>query len=147
MGDPNAYKVCPMCRTTAYLNAQVCAGCGHQFSTQFSPPPQQTQAFYGQANPHWDPYQSQYQLARPDSNRLLVTILLWFFLGHFGAHRFYLGHTNTAVLMLVLNLIGWLTACFLVGYIFLLGVAVWWIVDLVQMLTGNLRPTDGARLV
>lgn len=36
----------------------------------------------------------------------LVAWLLWLFLGAFGAHRFYFGHTNYAVAMLLL---GWLT--------------------------------------
>ena len=148
MGDPNAYKVCPNCKTAAYLNAQVCGACGRQFQTQFAPPPNQTQAFYGQqANPNRDPYQGLYPSVRPDSNRRLITILLWFFAGHIGAHRFYLGHTNTAILMLLLEVVGWVTICFFVGYFILLAVTIWWIVDLIQMLTGNLRHIDGSRLV
>jgi len=140
----NEFKVCPQCRTAARLDAQFCASCGHQFMTQFAAPPNQTQAFYGQANPNWNaiPYGD-----RPDSNRLMVTILLWFFVGHFGAHRFYLGHINTAVVMLVLEFVGLATLCILVGWLFIAAVAVWWIIDLVQILTGNLRPTDGGRLV
>lgn len=37
-----------------------------------------------------------------------VSYLLWFFLGGFGAHRFYLGQTGTAVAQLLLGLLGWL---------------------------------------
>ncbi|HTQ12091.1 MAG TPA: TM2 domain-containing protein [Fimbriimonadaceae bacterium] len=148
MGDPNAYKLCPVCKTAAYLDAQVCSGCGHRYSTQFAPPPNQTQAFYGpQANPNLDPYQLNNPYGRPDSQKLLITILLWFFLGHFGAHRFYLGHINTAVMMLGLEILGIVTACILIGYLFLFAVFVWWVIDLVQMLTGNLRPTDGSRII
>lgn len=50
---------------------------------------------------------------------LAVTYLLWFFLGAFGAHRFYLGKTGTAVAMLILTLT-------LIGYIVTFF---WWIVD------------------
>lgn len=47
-----------------------------------------------------------------ESNRKSVGIayLLWFFLGGFGVHRFYSGHTKSAVLQMVLciSVIGWL---------------------------------------
>lgn len=51
--------------------------------------------------------------------------LLWFFLGAFGAHRFYLGTTGTAVVQLLLLLFGWLPL--FLGW-FVLGI--WLIVDL-----------------
>lgn len=36
----------------------------------------------------------------------VITFILWFFLGVFGAHRFYLGHIGLGVGML---LVGWIT--------------------------------------
>lgn len=43
----------------------------------------------------------------PESERTkLVLLVLWFFLGAFGAHRFYLGHTKLGVAQL---LVTWLT--------------------------------------
>ncbi|HVL79254.1 MAG TPA: TM2 domain-containing protein [Sphingomicrobium sp.] len=50
--------------------------------------------------------------------------LLWFFLGGFGAHRFYLGRTGTAVGQLALLLLGWIPL--FLGW-FALGI--WWLVD------------------
>lgn len=50
---------------------------------------------------------------------LLVTYLLWFFIGAFGAHRFFLGKKGTAVAMLICTLT-------IVGYAVTF---VWWIVD------------------
>ena len=46
-----------------------------------------------------------------DANRKStgVAYLLWFFLGVFGAHRFYLGQTGTAAVQLVLGLLGFVT--------------------------------------
>lgn len=142
-----SFKVCPQCRSTADLNAVYCVVCGHNFQTQYHQPPQGSYPGYPrhpQAQPHWDPYAGGY---RPDSNRLIITLLLWFFIGHFGAHRFYLGHINTAVVMLVLELIGFATMCFLVGYIFIIAVAIWWLIDLIMILTGQLTPTDGSRII
>ena len=54
---------------------------------------------------------------------LAVSYLLWGFLGYFGAHRFYLGETGTAVVMLILTLT-------VVG---ILVTFVWWIVDAVLL--------------
>lgn len=54
-----------------------------------------------------------------------VAYLLWFFLGGFGAHRFYLGATGTAVAQLLLLLLGWLPL--FLGWV-LLGI--WLFVDL-----------------
>jgi TM2 domain-containing membrane protein YozV len=62
-----------------------------------------------------------------DANRKSVGVayLLWFFLGGFGAHRFYLGQTGTAVAQLLLLLLGWLPL--FAGWIVL---GVWLFIDL-----------------
>ena len=43
-------------------------------------------------------------LMRYDANKrsAVVAYLLWFFVGYFGAHRFYLNHTVSGVVMLLL---------------------------------------------
>ncbi|ETD88999.1 TM2 domain-containing protein [Rhodobacter capsulatus] len=64
-----------------------------------------------------------------DKKSTLVAYLLWFFLGGFGVHRFYLGKSGSGAIMLVLMILGWLTAIFYVGFAFLLVVAIWMIVD------------------
>ena len=51
--------------------------------------------------------------------------LLWFFLGGFGAHRFYLSQTGTAITQLLLLLLGWLPL--FIGWVVL---GVWLFVDL-----------------
>lgn len=55
---------------------------------------------------------------------------LWFFLGGFGAHRFYLGLTGSAVAQLVLSVLGWSTIIVGVGLIFLVPLGIWLLVDL-----------------
>lgn len=62
--------------------------------------------------------------------------LLWFFLGAFGAHQFYLGKTGRAVSMLLT--LGWLTIGLWID-MFTLGKQTRWVnAEL-------LRKTDGAR--
>lgn len=36
------YKQCPRCQQNAALHVPVCLRCGHQYRTQFAPPPEQT---------------------------------------------------------------------------------------------------------
>lgn len=59
----------------------------------------------------------------------LVAYILWFFLGGFGAHRFYLGRTGSAVGLLVLFIVSILLTLVLIGAVGLLIVAIWLIVD------------------
>lgn len=59
----------------------------------------------------------------------LVAYLLWFFLGMFGAHRFYLGRWGSGLMMLVLFGIGSALTFVLVGYLPLALVGLWWLID------------------
>jgi TM2 domain-containing membrane protein YozV len=62
-----------------------------------------------------------------------VAWLLWFFLSGVGGHNFYLGKTKHAIGYIVLNLLGALTFWFGLGFIFWLGLTVWWIIDAVNL--------------
>lgn len=53
-----------------------------------------------------------------------ATYLLWFFLGTFGAHRFYLGRISSGVGMLMLALLGWLPL--FLGWV---ALGIWWLID------------------
>ncbi|WP_017585263.1 TM2 domain-containing protein [Nocardiopsis ganjiahuensis] len=57
----------------------------------------------------------------------LTTVLLSFFLGVVGAHRFYTGKIGTGVLMI-----------FTCG-----GVGVWALIDFIMILIGNFKDSDG----
>lgn len=65
-----------------------------------------------------------------DAKSPLIAYLLLLFVGGFGAHRFYLGHTGSAVLMLVLWIVGWVTLPIMVGIVPLGVVGVWVFIDL-----------------
>lgn len=53
------------------------------------------------------------------SRNILLAYVLWFFLGVFGAHRFYLGKMGTAILQLLFTLS-------VFGAII---TVVWWVID------------------
>jgi TM2 domain-containing membrane protein YozV len=77
----------------------------------------------------------------------LATTLLAFFLGQFGAHRFYTGKIATAVVMLVLTLVGWATVWLLIGLAFIIPVGIWAFVDFIVAVTGYARDAEGRRIV
>lgn len=72
---------------------------------------------------------------------LVITLLLWFFLGGLGAHRFYLGKVPSAIAMLGLTVVGYLTFFFIIGAVLLFGVFIWWIADLVMILRLSRTPS------
>lgn len=64
------------------------------------------------------------------SHSRLVAVLLCWFLGVFGAHRFYVGKVGTGLLMLVT-----------IG-----GFGIWWLFDLIMILLGSFTDKEGKRV-
>jgi len=60
---------------------------------------------------------------------LPVAYILWWFLGAFGAHRFYMGRTGSAVAMLVIMLLSFPLALVFIGFLGFMAIGVWWLVD------------------
>jgi TM2 domain-containing membrane protein YozV len=65
-----------------------------------------------------------------DKSRLAVTLFA-FFLGVFGAHRWYLGKTGTAIAMLLTF-----------G-----GLTIWALVDFIMAVSGQMRDKEGKLIV
>ena len=73
------------------------------------------------------------KLLKPDSqsqNQWIVVLLLAFFLGIIGAHRFYVGKNGTAVLMILT----------------LGGFGIWLLYDLIVIITGNFKTKEGNKI-
>jgi TM2 domain-containing membrane protein YozV len=91
----------------------------------------------------------------------MVTTLLVFFLGIFGAHRFYLGKKVTAVVMLLLAIFGivsyvfsltllhdsafsiWVGIAILAGLASLLAVSIWALIDFILVVSGRMKDENG----
>ncbi|MCH5329586.1 MAG: TM2 domain-containing protein [Alistipes sp.] len=61
----------------------------------------------------------------------IVTLLLCFFLGQFGIHRFYAGKTGTGILQLIT-----LGCC-----------GIWTLIDFIIIAVGNFTDAEGKRIV
>lgn len=66
-----------------------------------------------------------------EKKSMIVAYILWFFLGYIGAHRFYLGHGLSGLIMLALTAVIFiltLVSFGLFGFLwFIMGA--WWIID------------------
>ena len=60
----------------------------------------------------------------------VVAYLLWFFLGYFGVHRFYLGYVVSGLILLACWAVGSLLSVIYVGFVILAIPAIWWVIDL-----------------
>ncbi len=103
-------KFCQKCGAEIAKEAEVCTQCGCAQNA-------------GGVNQKW-----------------VTTLLLCIFIGTFGAHRFYVGKTNTAVAMLLITLLlGWLGIGVLIT-------AIWALVDLIQIICGNFTDINGQKI-
>jgi TM2 domain-containing membrane protein YozV len=59
----------------------------------------------------------------------LIAYILWFFLGLFGVHRFYLGRIGSGLAMLILHGLSWATFIILIGYLGFGILGLWWLID------------------
>jgi len=64
---------------------------------------------------------------RHSNKSRLVAVLLCFFVGYLGVHRFYVGKTGTGVLMI-----------FTLG-----GLGIWWLIDMIMITVGTFRDANG----
>jgi len=78
----------------------------------------------------------------------LATVLLALFLGIFGTHRFYIGKTRTAIVMLILSILYLVTVRFwgIVMVIPLAVVGLWALIDFIFAVSGIMKDKEGKRI-
>jgi TM2 domain-containing membrane protein YozV len=82
-------------------------------------------------SPQGQPSNDALAMMRYDAAKksVLVAYLFWFFIGYFGAHRFYLGRVGSGIVMLVIFLLSMLLTVVAIGFLGLLLIGLWWLVD------------------
>jgi TM2 domain-containing membrane protein YozV len=79
----------------------------------------------------------------PKSWVTALVLALPMLIGPFGAHRFYVGKTGTAVAMLLLSIVGYATAAFVVGIFLAAGAGIWSLIDCIMIGTGKFTDKNG----
>lgn len=96
-------KFCVECGEIIRKNAEICPKCGVRQPLVENAEKQETQ------------------------NRWIICLVLCWFLGGFGVHRFYTGHTTIGIVQLLT----------------LGGCGIWWLVDFIMLIVGNYKDADG----
>lgn len=123
---------CPSCGVRLLTGLSFCQNCGVQVDCQADVC-----------------VKCRARLIKPEKPRTstksrLATTLLALFLGVFGAHRFYAGKVETAIVMLVLGLVGLFTIWVCgIGLIFIIVVGIWAFVDFITAVAGCFKDDRG----
>ena len=118
-------RFCSNCGNQIADNVKFCPSCGTQVAADSSEYVSQQPV-----QPQQQPIQQPYYAQAPVSQKSKTTaLLLAFFLGEWGAHKFYLGDTTKGAIMLVIGFIGLFT------YLPLLITGVWALVDFIIICT------------
>lgn len=113
---------CPKCGKETPENQAFCANCGAPLTPLATP---------------------EASSAGISPKSRLATTLFAFFLGQFGAHRFYVGKIGTAVVMLLLTIVGWATFWIIIGFVPLGIVWIWQLIDFIMAVAGKMKDSNG----
>jgi TM2 domain-containing membrane protein YozV len=82
-------------------------------------------------HPSGRPTDDAVAMMRYDANKksVIVAYLLWFFLGMFGVHRFYLGRWISGLILLLFTLVAGALYVILVGMVLMAIPGLWWLID------------------
>jgi TM2 domain-containing membrane protein YozV len=121
---------CPRCNSPVSYGTQYCNNCGQPLNWQQPQPPPQQPIQTPHYQQQYQPPQQQTSYSQQDTmvspkSRLAATLLAYF-LGIFGAHRFYIGKVGSGLAML-----------FTLG-----GLGIWAIIDFIFAVAGSLRDSN-----
>ena len=110
---------------------------------QQEPQPNQQQNYYEQNNTNsqqnnntgYDPYQPKPAYLQDANSKKLLAGILAIILGHLGIHKFVLGYNTEGIIMLTLGIIGYITACFFIGYLIIAATGLIGLIEGVMYLT------------
>lgn len=68
----------------------------------------------------------------------VIAGILGILLGGFGAHNFYLGYYDKAIVQLILTVVGIFLTCFVIGTFLIAGASIWGLVEGIMILTGQI---------
>jgi TM2 domain-containing membrane protein YozV len=155
----NSGSFCSACGSPNNALNQVCSNCGVNLTRDPAGPTPQ----YVAAPPLFTPPVPPIPAAQPQSNRpsqnassptrlkitgssksRLAAALLTLLLGQLGIHRFYVGKKNTALLILLISISGYITIIFSnAGYAVLGILGLWVLIDFILISTGKFKDGTG----
>lgn len=119
---------CPSCGSATNPQAIMCFKCGAWLDVKSAAVDEPEKSKTGNAS----------------SKSRLVLVLLSFFLGQLGVHRFYAGEFGTGIIMLILTLIGYSMIIITVfGFVPLAAIWIWNLIDFIWALKGSFKDKEG----
>lgn len=64
-----------------------------------------------------------------EKKSMLLAYVIWYFVGMFGGHRFYMGQKSSAIWMLVIFIASLVLSVIGIGLIGMLALVIWWAID------------------
>lgn len=117
---------CSSCSGRILAAADVCPKCGVR-QRAFSPLAGSTPMPYA---PLTSPAYPLAAITPASERRIVPALLFCILLGVFGAHRFYVGRIATGIAQ----------------FLTLGGLGIWWLLDLIMLLTESFKDSEGRRL-
>lgn len=157
---------CSQCGASIDAGTRFCGKCGKP-AQQEAPPPQHAPTHqyaapapppqYAPPAPQYNaPPQSAPLMSNLSSKSKIVAALLAFFLGSLGAHRFYVGRAGTAVLQLLMLIVGYVliavasiqssTGIGAIGGVIIFILGLWILIDFIMILVGKFKDKNGLPL-
>jgi TM2 domain-containing membrane protein YozV len=127
--DEAPARYCSNCGNELKPEDQACQSCGtpvYRAATVPTPEADVPVPSPPQATPQALP--QTVIVAQPKSMAVAYALLI--FLGQLGLHRFYLGRVGSGITQLLLGVIGWATVIVVIGFVPLIVLWIWLLVDL-----------------